>query len=138
MFIPTWNKYLPVIKIILKRSINAEQTLDMNSTDFQRAAGGKKVKFTFSIALIKGRLKGIEAASPLAKDLITVLQQDDTTHKLLRQYEFELSMNGDFQLRIKNSTPPLEEESESATDDHSESSSQEVEADANNSPEAIE
>ncbi|HEV8287364.1 MAG TPA: hypothetical protein VGQ09_23820 [Chitinophagaceae bacterium] len=138
MFIPTWNKYLPVIKILLKRSINAEQTLDMNRTDFQRAAGGKKVKFTFSIALTKGRVNGIETPSPLAKDLITVLQQDDTTHKLLRQYEFELSMNGDFQLHIKNSTPPLEEESEPATDDQSESSSQEVVADANNSPEAIE
>jgi len=40
MFTPTWNKYLPIIKILLKRSVNAEQTLDMNSTDFQRAAGG--------------------------------------------------------------------------------------------------
>ena len=47
MFLQTWSKYLPVIKILLKRSINAQQTLDMNSTDFQRASGGKKVKFTF-------------------------------------------------------------------------------------------
>jgi hypothetical protein len=56
MFLQTWNKYLPVIKILLKRSVNGEQTLDMNSSDFQRASGGKKVKFTFSIPLIRGRV----------------------------------------------------------------------------------
>ena len=59
MFVQTWNKYLPVIRILLKRSANAEQRLDMNKSDFQRAAGGKKVKFTFSILLTKGRLTGI-------------------------------------------------------------------------------
>ena len=42
MFLQTWNRYLPVIKILLKRSVNAEQTLDMNSSDFQRASVEKK------------------------------------------------------------------------------------------------
>jgi hypothetical protein len=42
MFVQTWIKYLPVIKILLKRSVNGDQTLAMNASDFQRAAGGRK------------------------------------------------------------------------------------------------
>lgn len=108
MFIQTWNKYLPVIKILLKRSVNAEQTLDMNKSDFQRAAGGKKVKFTFSVVLVKGRPNGAENPPPLAKDLITVLQQDETANKFMRQSELEFNMNSNFQLLIKNTTPVIE------------------------------
>jgi hypothetical protein len=110
MFIPTWNKYLPIIKILLKRSVTAEQTLDMNKTDFQRAAGGRKAKFTFSMFLVKGRPQNMQTPTPLAKDLVTVLQQDDTTYKFIRQQELELSMNNNFQLIIKNCTPPAESE----------------------------
>lgn len=116
MFIQTWNKYLPVIKILLKRSVNAEQTLDMNRSDFQRAAGGKKVKLSFSISLVKGRINKLENPPPLAKDLVTALQQDDTTYKFIRANELELGMNANFQLLIKNVTPlpvpeiPVEEE----------------------------
>ena len=75
MFIQTWSKYLPVIRILLKRSAKEQQTLDMNKSDFQRATGGKKVKFIFSVTLVNGRPREIENISPLAKDLISVLQQ---------------------------------------------------------------
>lgn len=109
MFIQTWNKYLPIIKILMKRSVNGDQVLDMNTTDFQRAAGGRKVKYTFSFSLLKGRPQLTSTISPLAKELITVLQEDDMTRKLIRAQDFEFSMNNSFQLHIKNSTPPAPE-----------------------------
>lgn len=119
MFLQIWNKYLPVIKILLKRSVNAEQTLDMNSTDFQRASGGRKVKFIFSVQLVKGRGQAGENLPPIAKDLISVLQQDNTTNKFLQQNEVEIGVNSDFQLYIKNNTPvgkPVEQTSEDTTE----------------------
>ena len=114
MFLQTWNKYLPVIKILLKRSVNAEQTLDMNSSDFQRASGGKKVKYTFTVPLIRGRVQAGGNLPPIAKDLVSVLQQDNTTNKLMQEREFEFSMNGSFQLYIKNNTveKPVEQTNE--------------------------
>jgi len=90
MFLQTWNKYLPVIKILLKRSVNGEQTLDMNSSDFHRASGGKKIKYTFSIQLIKGRVQAGENFPPIARDLVSVLQQDSTTIKFIQQRELNL------------------------------------------------
>jgi hypothetical protein len=119
MFLQTWNKYLPVIKILLKRSVKAEQMLDMNSTDFQRASGGKKVKFTFSIPLIKGRVPTGEIFPPVAKDLVSVLQQDSTAFRFLQQNEVEIAVNSDFQLYIKNNTP-VEKEDELNNEEASE------------------
>ena len=108
MFIQTWSKYLPVIKILLKRSAKEQQTLDMNKSDFQRATGGKKVKFIFSVTLVNGRPREIENISPLAKDLISVLQQDETTYQFIKRKEIAFSMNNGFQLSIRNNTPPAE------------------------------
>ena len=119
MFLHIWTKYLPVIKIFLKRSVSAEQVLDMNSSDFLRASGGKKVKFTFSVQLIKGRAQAGENPPPIAKDLVSVLQQDHTTSRFLQQNELQIAMNSDFQLYIKNNTPvekPVEQTSEEATE----------------------
>jgi hypothetical protein len=110
MFTQTWNKYLPIIKILMKRSATGPQTLDMNLTDFQRAAGGRKVKFTFSVTLHKGRIQNITSPPPLARELSDILQQDDMTRQLVRQQDYEFSLNSSFQLTIKTNTPPATEE----------------------------
>jgi hypothetical protein len=117
MFTQTWNKYLPIIKILMKRSSTGPQTLDMNQTDFQRAAGGRKVKFTFTVTLHKGRIQNITSPPPLARELSVILQEDDMTRKLVRQQDFEFSLNSGFQLTIKNNTPPeTETNTETETD----------------------
>jgi hypothetical protein len=109
MFTQTWNKYLPIIKILMKRSTTGPQTLDMNLTDFQRAAGGRKVKFTFAVTLHKGRIQNVTSPPPLAKELSIILQEDDMTRQLVRQQDYEFSLNSDFQLTIKNNTSPITE-----------------------------
>lgn len=113
MFRQAWKKYLPVIAILLKRSVNEEQTLDMNHTDFERAAGGRKVKFGFSpILLNKGRTDYSAKLSPLAKDLVMILQEEVLSQKLIQNMILEISMNNSFQLIIKNLTPPAESDIE--------------------------
>jgi hypothetical protein len=106
MFSQTWKKYLPVITILIKRSVNGEQTLSMNHTDFERAAGGRKIKFSFSsLQLNNGRVDNNSKHTPLAKEFAVVLQEDEQVRKLLSKQLFEFSMSNDFQLHIKNNTP---------------------------------
>ena len=107
MFTQTWKKYLAVIIILLKRSVQGQQVLSMNHTDFERSAGGRKMKYSFShLRLNKGRLNTSEKHSMIAKDLTTLLQEDEVTRKLIANQCFEFSMNNDFQLTILNTTPP--------------------------------
>jgi hypothetical protein len=113
MFVQTWNKYLPVLKILLKRSANEEQTLAMNASDFQRAAGGRKIKFSFSITLHNGRLQTMGNPPAIARELVTVLQQDDTSRKYISKHDIEFSLTNNLQLLIKDITPPAVETVES-------------------------
>ena len=110
MFTQTWKKYLPVIILLMKRSDKAEQVLSMNYTDFARATAGKKIKLTFSnVQLTNGRSKVETKYSPLANDLISVLQENQQSGVLMRDKQFEFSMNSDFQLTIRNNTPVIAE-----------------------------
>ena len=118
MFSQVWNKYLPIIKILMKRAASGDvQTMDMNKTDFERAAGGRKAKFTFNVNLHKGRIQNVTSPPPVARELATILQEDEMTRVLVRQFDYQFSVNAAFQLTIKNMTP-----AEGAADDNSETS----------------
>ena len=95
----------------MKRSPSGDQTLDMNKTDFERTASGRKAKFTFNVLLHKGHIQNVSNPSPVAKDLATLLQEDEMTRVLVRQFDYQFSVNASFQLTIKNLTPATEEAS---------------------------
>jgi hypothetical protein len=118
MFSQTWKKYLPVIIILLKRSGKEEQVLNMNSSDFTRAAGGKKARLAFSnIHLNNGRINSLMNTPPLAMDLFLLLQENDLSKKIISNQYLEFSLKSNFQLIIKNNTPPaVMEDSNSSTE----------------------
>jgi hypothetical protein len=125
MFTQTWKRYLPVIAILIKRSGGAEQVLSMNNTDFERAAGGRKIKFSFShLQLNKGRINSAVKQAPLAKELAEVLQEDEIMKRLIAGLNLEFSMNNSFQLTIKNNTPLPEPVSENETDEMSDANAE--------------
>ena len=109
MYTQIWNKYLPVIRILLKRSATAEQKLGLNRTDFEKGNRTRKPACSFNIQLVKGRFGTISQSAP-AKDLVAALLEDEVTKSLLRQNNYTISLNSDFQLSITNSTPPAETE----------------------------
>lgn len=103
MFIQTWKKYLPVIILLMKRSVNGAQVLKLNATDFQRAAGGRKIRFGFSeLRLENGKTKPGVKQTPVALDLCQLLQEDRASKQLLSDQHFEFSLSLDFQLSILN------------------------------------
>lgn len=121
MFNQVWKKYLPVIIILMKRSSKEEQTLGMNPSDFQRAAGGRKIKFTFTnLHLENAKLNSTVKYLPLAKELATVLQEDEVARKLMLKKHFDFALNSNCELCITNSTPPAEPDSNSAEDEETE------------------
>jgi hypothetical protein len=118
MFSQTWKKYLQVIAILLKRSSAGPQTLSMNTTDFERAAAGRKIKYSFShLHLTNGRINIEVKHSPLARELATMLQEDDAMKKLMAGQAFEFSMSNDFVLTIKNNTAVEEADIDQTTSD---------------------
>lgn len=109
MYTITWKKYLPVIRLLLKKSAVAEQTMTLNRTDFERNTRLRKPVCAFDIELVNGRLSKLNPAIQV-KSLMEVLAQDDATILLLRRKHYAISLSSDFVLRIKNTTPAEEPE----------------------------
>lgn len=105
LYIHVWTKYLPIIKILLKRSSSGNQTLDMNRIDFERAGSGRKSGYKFSIELKNGKVANIISGSPLASDLATVLLGDASARAILDNMDVIVSLNTKFQLLIANQNP---------------------------------
>ena len=101
MFTNTWSKYTPVIRILLKRSVNGDQVLDLERAEFERAGIGKKTTYKFSIEFSNGRLQNFAGSSGLAKDLAAVMLQDDVIKKLTSENDYTISLNTKFQIVIK-------------------------------------
>src|SRR5947199_1501877 len=113
MYTYIWNKYFPVIRILMKRSAYAEQMLDLNRIDFERAGKGRKAVFKFNIEFINGKPASITKDNELAQTLASILMDDEVTKALLLKYNYEFSFNTKFQLYIKN----IEKQQESAQEE---------------------
>lgn len=104
MYTHIWNKYLPVIRILLKKSAAAEQKMGLNRTDFEKGNRTRKPACSFNIELVKGRFVTLSQSVP-AKDLVAALMVDDVSKALLKQNNYIISLNSDLLLSITNNTP---------------------------------
>lgn len=102
MYSHIWKKYLPIIKILLKKSKSEDQVLDLNKVDFEKAGTGRKAGYKFTIEFNDGKVGNVISGSPLAVNLAQVILEDDPAKEILSGHEFEVSLNTKFQLSIKN------------------------------------
>lgn len=102
MYASIWNKYFPVVKILMKKSVNAEQILDFSSIDFEHAGKGNKTSYKFNMEFIDGKLNSDVSKNALASSLANELRDDITTNALLLTNNYEFNFNTKFQLSIKN------------------------------------
>jgi hypothetical protein len=103
MYNHIWKKYLPIIKILMKKSVSGEdQVLALNRIDFERAGTGRKAGYKFKIEFIDGKVGNVISGSPLAMHLAQVILEDDGAKQILAEHNFDVSLNTKFQLLIKN------------------------------------
>lgn len=107
-----WDKYLPVIKILLKRSKSGEQLLAINQSDFERAGLAKKAGNKFSLAFRHGKVENAVLPSPLAAELASGLLRDEGVKAILAQHDYRLSLDTKYKLHIQQ----LDTAEESAAD----------------------
>ena len=93
---------MPIIKILLKKSLNEEQVLDLNRIDFERAGTARKAGYKFKIEFIDGKVGNVISGSTLAMHLAQVIMEEDSVKEILNQHNFQVNLNTRFQLIIKN------------------------------------
>lgn len=102
MITNAWVKYLPVLRIVLKRSLTSEQQFVLNASDFERAGYTRKSGYKFLLKIKEGRLSNVIVDMPIAATLATTLLDDKAIHDLLLANEFHISLSAKYGLTIKH------------------------------------
>lgn len=97
-----WIKYLPVLRIVLKRSLAAEQKFMINTPDFKQAGFTRKTGYKFLLKLKNRRLSHVVIDDPLASYLVAALVDDAALQDLLLANEFHLSFNTKYELTVRH------------------------------------
>jgi hypothetical protein len=115
LFLSAWKKYIPVIRILIKKSATETQVLNMNRTDFEKDVK-RKSGYKFVVNFIGGKPDIIVAGSEIIQSFITALLSDEIVSQLLLKKSYSFMLNSKYQLEIKNNiiqeeitTEPVEE-----------------------------
>ena len=100
-YLQTWKKYLPVIRLHLKRSLTEDQSFKLNITDFESAGDRGKSGYTFNIAMENGKVTNNISGSAVARDLYEALKSDETIKAMLQDKNIKISVGKSFILSIK-------------------------------------
>ena len=101
MFTNFWSKYLPVIKILLKRSKSGEQQLAINQSDFEKAGLARKTGNKFNLLFKNGKVDNVVIASPIAAELAANLLRDESIKALFAENDYRIALNTKHQLSIE-------------------------------------
>jgi hypothetical protein len=99
-----WVKYVPIIRILLKKAKAGDQALSLNVSDFERAGIARKSGYKFEIKFSKGRVDNVIIDSPLASTLAQSLLEDAGVKELFMQNDYSILLNTKFQLTIKQTS----------------------------------
>ena len=102
-FAGVWERYLPAIRILIKKAVTTEQVIVINQSDIERAVGIKKSGYRFLINYNKDPLQ-LHSNNDIAQAFIAVLPGDEVINDYLSKNSYTFSFNSKYQLQIKNNT----------------------------------
>jgi len=108
-FSTVWSKYLPAVKILLKKAVTTDQVLGMNRTDFERAAGIKKSGYRFVVKFAKDKPVTLYSGNDIIQAFISVLLNDEASRAQLLENDYTFSFSSKYQLHIKNNSVPAQQ-----------------------------
>ncbi|MEO8886046.1 MAG: hypothetical protein ABI367_08290 [Mucilaginibacter sp.] len=102
-YLLTWKRYLPVIRLHLKKSVNEDQSFKLNITDFESAGDRGKSGYTFNLSMENGKLTNNISSSAVARDLYEALKSDELIKAMLVDKNVKISVGKSFLFSIKTS-----------------------------------
>jgi hypothetical protein len=101
-FLTLWAKYLPVIRILLKRSINEEQQVALDKMELNSVDNRKNANYSFDLEILKGKVQNNIGGKGIGKDLIRVLSSDPVVSDFMNDKNITIRMGKNFQLTLKS------------------------------------
>ena len=96
-----WTKYLPAMRILLKKAMTEEQQLTFSKIELQAVDNRKNANFSFDLAISNGKLESTLGISSMGKDLFNVLYGDLAIRSFMLDKKIMIQMNRSSLLTFK-------------------------------------
>ena len=87
-----WTKYLPAIRILLKKSMVEGQKITLSKIELQSVDNRKNANFSFNLEISKGKIENSIGVPPMAKDLFAVLNGDPQARSFMADKKITIQM----------------------------------------------
>src|ERR1700743_3468185 len=92
-FVSLWTKYLPAIRILLKKAVNEKQQITLSKMELQSIDNRKNVNFSFDLEISNGKVENSIAVPAMGKDLFSVLHGDLLVRQFLLDKKVSIQMS---------------------------------------------
>ena len=103
-FLTLWMKYLPAIRILLKKSLTEDQQISLGKMELATLDNRKNANFSFNLAITKGKVENTIGVAAIGKDLFSVLSSDSIIKSFMDDKNITIQMTRASLLTLK-STP---------------------------------
>jgi hypothetical protein len=109
-----WHKYRPMLLKLMIASAEAPQQYKLYDHEF-KALNPKEKTYSFSLKVFQGKPLVSIKNSPIAHDLLYVLDDSKKASELMNANAYDFSLDKHFMLRITRIEVPVAQESAAAT-----------------------
>jgi hypothetical protein len=111
LYYPLWRKYLAVIAVQMKNSVNGERQITIPKTELHALGERKISEFLFSIEVKNAKVLTNIRGMNMARDFVDILNESKTIRTLLENGHFTFGMAKDYILKINVVTAPVDTDS---------------------------
>jgi len=100
IYTPIWSKYRPAILQLMVAAASSPQQYKLSAHEFKGMNPKEKGGYSFTLQAFKGRAKNNIKKSPVAQDLLMILEQSRKASELMEADTYEFKMDKQFNLVI--------------------------------------
>src|SRR5258708_4921926 len=100
-YLALWTKYLPAIRILLKKAVTEQQQMSVGKLELQSIDTRKNVNFSFNMEINHGKVENSLAVHALGKDLFNVMNGDSVVRTFMRDKNIVIEMTKATMLSIR-------------------------------------
>ena len=101
MYLQLWKKYLPVIRLLLKKTDAGQQKLKLYRHEFEVAGNKNKSGYTFSIEIVNGKVANKTNKTAVGRDLVQVMNENEVVANWLKDQSVKISVGKSFELNLE-------------------------------------
>lgn len=85
VYVQLWKKYLPVIRLLLKKTEKGEQKLQLYKHEFEKTGAKNKLGYVFTMELLNGKPVTKLEQKAVAHDLLSVMNENEDVAEWLKE-----------------------------------------------------